>query len=117
MFPTGAPGVGLFVLRVTEGALTLVFRSAAREPMIATWELACFSILAILLGLGLFTPVSCIITIFLAILSLHHLGTEATLHQVFVILIAVSLWTLGPGAYSIDAKIFGRRVISIPPNN
>jgi hypothetical protein len=113
MFPTGTPGVGLFILRVTTGALMLVVRFAPQEPTIATWELAGFGVLALLLCLGLFTLVSCILTVLLEILSLHSLDTEATLHSVFVILIAVSLWTLGPGAYSIDAKIFGRRVISI----
>jgi hypothetical protein len=31
--------------------------------------------------------------------------------------VAIALALLGPGAYSIDARIFGRRVIILPPDD
>lgn len=39
----------------------------------------------------------------------------ARLPVVFVIVVSSAVVCLGPGAYSIDARLFGRREIIIPP--
>jgi hypothetical protein len=40
---------------------------------------------------------------------------EDMFHMVISILTGVALAVLGPGAYSIDARIFGRRLLTVPP--
>lgn len=71
--------------------------------------------------LGLFTPVGAAITILggmAAAFSLIRLPQwnllEAKLTLIYLIAIAAGLFLLGPGAFSIDARIFGRREIVIP---
>ena len=39
---------------------------------------------------------------------------EARLISIFVVLVAVAVMLLGPGALSLDARLFGRREIIIP---
>jgi uncharacterized membrane protein YphA (DoxX/SURF4 family) len=40
---------------------------------------------------------------------------ESTLSLLFMLTIAVALILTGPGAFSLDARMFGRREIIIPP--
>lgn len=40
---------------------------------------------------------------------------DERLSVVFVLIIAVAVVLLGPGAFSLDARLFGRREIIIPP--
>ncbi|MEP7362403.1 MAG: hypothetical protein ABI972_04040 [Acidobacteriota bacterium] len=39
---------------------------------------------------------------------------DAELASVFVVIISIAVTFLGPGAYSVDARLFGRREIIIP---
>ena len=52
-------------------------------------------------------------------LSWPPLGTPVFLNELFAALLAViaaiAVFLLGPGAFSLDARLFGRREISIPP--
>jgi uncharacterized membrane protein YphA (DoxX/SURF4 family) len=40
---------------------------------------------------------------------------DAKLPAVFAVIMAASIVFLGPGAFSVDARLFGRREIIIPP--
>jgi uncharacterized membrane protein YphA (DoxX/SURF4 family) len=42
---------------------------------------------------------------------------DTSLSIIFVIAMNASIFLLGPGAFSIDARLFGRREIIIPPTN
>jgi uncharacterized membrane protein YphA (DoxX/SURF4 family) len=42
-------------------------------------------------------------------------GFDSQLGLIFGLAILLALAVLGPGAYSIDARLFGRREIIIPP--
>lgn len=62
--------------------------------------------------LGLMTP---IVAIVIALGSLVIVFTDPDLIQVIVLATAVAFF--GPGAFSIDARLFGRREILIPKNS
>jgi uncharacterized membrane protein YphA (DoxX/SURF4 family) len=105
-FPDGRAGVGLILLRVTVGAsLVLHARISLVAPawqMIAAGSLAL--LVALLLLIGFLTPVA---GSFGAVIGL----VNATATGLCFSLIAVAIVLLGPGAYSIDSRLFGRREI------
>ena len=47
------------------------------------------------------------------LLSLHHPQGESALIHIFLAVLAVSVAMLGPGAWSIDARLFGRKRFDI----
>lgn len=125
-FPAGLPGAGLLLLRLTMGAI-LVFQGFCH---LAMWhELSMVSRglgllevgAAISLVLGYLTPITLLIiaalgvrgALFYAQLPAQNLfGT--VMPSLLATAIIVSIGCLGPGAYSIDARLFGRREIIIP---
>jgi hypothetical protein len=95
MFPRGAPGVALLFLRagVAASVLAMPVAYAVATPIV----------------LGFITPVAAPVCALLAIGDLVAHGPSVFV--VIRILDAVALALLGPGGYSIDAWMFGRRVI------
>jgi uncharacterized membrane protein YphA (DoxX/SURF4 family) len=122
-FPGGPAGLGLLIGRVALGLIFIVqgrFCLIERDPTM--WLLgAVSSLLGLFLALGFLTPVAGILgmigrlLIWLTIIpdcssSLGH--SDYALFLMGVLIVEVLL--VGPGAYSIDARIFGRREIVIP---
>jgi hypothetical protein len=110
MFPTGAPGLALLVLRLVTIAWVHLDAAArlALSPHLAA--LIPLEVLSLALLAGVFTPyVACLAGVVKVIdLSVSgavpgFLGGIALAHLVILLL-------LGPGAYSVDARLFGRRV-------
>lgn len=111
MFPRGAPGVALVVLRF-----------AVAATLWGGGPLACLSyagttLALILVGvplcLGLLTPAAAIVcaALHIAILAC---GDPGPAHSAIVAIAnASALALLGPGAYSIDCRLFGRRVFVV----
>jgi hypothetical protein len=109
MFPTGFPGIGLVLLRVCVGFAMLDLATGWED--LQRWGVA--EVIAALLGsllfVGALTPVSAgLVGVWAAWLVVD--GNHAVLHAV-VLLNAVALALIGPGAYSIDARLFARRVL------
>lgn len=84
----------------------------------------CWALCGALVAIGLLTPVvQVVVTIVqLTVLSdqlwapvLHITMTVAWRPSILETVVAASLALLGPGAYSVDAYLFGRREINIPP--
>ena len=125
-FPMGLPGIALLLLRTTVG-LTMVIRDGACLPGAADRPVvyvACiFGILAGgLLSVGFLTTVAGIgggmvatLTAFKVLPICSSGGFDSRLGFIFGLAILLALAILGPGAYSIDARLFGRREIIIPP--
>jgi hypothetical protein len=116
MFPQGRPGVALLLLRISLAATLLV--SLAKRPDVSSAPLLFAAILVVCLvsvslSVGFLTPLLSIIAGVAVIANLlidFNLGNFICL---FSIVNAAALALLGPGAYSVDARLFGRRVIVI----
>ena len=125
-FPRGLPGVALLLMRVIVG-LALLIQGAyyVREPGAATaaWALGLAAILAGgLLLIGFSTPFTCGAVVLGAVgIWLSRLPActptlfDSNASAVFALTILLAIIGLGPGAFSVDAYLFGRREIIFPP--
>lgn len=128
-FPGGWPGLGLLVLRaavggtaVLEGVDCLADRGDSRLVAYCLGLLAVASGVAILVGF--LTPVACVLAglvsgsvAFSWVPAPSVYLFHTTLSTVFLVAITGALALLGPGAFSADARVFGRREIIIPRNS
>jgi uncharacterized membrane protein YphA (DoxX/SURF4 family) len=77
------------------------------------WILSLFGVLATLLYLGLLTPYCSILCALIQFLSLLHGGHTNQFHIFIFAFNSVALSMLGPGGYSLDARILGFRPVSL----
>lgn len=125
-FPAGWPGAGLLLLRATVGATALAQGIATLTlASSATFGAKVSGVLATIIGLalliGFLTPIAGLVialgNTFLALswfpLPISNL-LDSPFATIFVIIMAIAIVFLGPGAFSLDARLFGRREIVIP---
>jgi uncharacterized membrane protein YphA (DoxX/SURF4 family) len=123
--------VGLLLLRIAVGVTAIIHGAAYLNnrayPMILDWLVGLILIATatlVLVGfltpvMGTFTGIGMISTSFphlpesmLSVLTLLDSKPSAILP----LTMAVAIVLLGPGAFSLDARLFGRREIIIPPS-
>lgn len=111
MFPHGAPGFALLLLRISVAAMLLVNCCGLSSSRLV---FAGVLLISIALAIGFVTPYLSVIAVGLAVANLvsGHVGAQ---WYALSIMDAVVLAILGPGAYSIDARLFGRSVTVVPP--
>lgn len=115
MFPTGAAGAALLILRFVV-ATTFVVDGAAHWPLVTSlWVFLGFAIPAIFLCLGLFTPYCCVISGLVDLGVLLFTTGNDQFRLIIDMVDAGILGALGPGAYSVDSRIFGRRLLVVRP--
>jgi uncharacterized membrane protein YphA (DoxX/SURF4 family) len=127
-FPDGLPGAGLALLRVACGALftiegTTIVLDWSSQPL-ATSILALLAVASgLLLLLGYRTrPAAFVASIASASTMFSRLSSPSVdiftsrLPSILIVVIAAAVICLGPGAFSLDAHLFGRREIEIPKN-
>ena len=131
-FPAGPPGAALLLLRLTLGLYLIPQGVRILVPFVDTGTpptiLAALAALAMLVGgvlgaIGVLTPImhgvsaaAGLVTLIDALwapVAVPGLDLPWPI-ALMTTVIAVSLAFLGPGAYSIDASLFGRKEISIP---
>jgi hypothetical protein len=114
MFPHGGPGLALLLLRVSVAAAFFVNVANRTGFSSIRLLLAGALLISISLAIGFLTPFLSVIACVSAV-SNSLIGPHAgAIIDVFSILDAAALALLGPGAYSVDARLFGRRVIVVP---
>ena len=127
-FPGGRPGIGLLLLRAAVGltavAEGIFYISGPSSPTSGGWLLGLLLIASgAALTAGFLTPIAGLL------LALSFLGIafswfpepswgshDARLVTFGMIVAAAALALLGPGAFSCDGRLFGRREIVIPPS-
>jgi putative oxidoreductase len=126
-FAPGWPGVGLLVLRIALGVPLLIEGAA----LLADWRTKLLILIALMsvaagvalllgysVGRGAVVGAVAVIAVHLSSLRGECLNLFSSKIACFLaISIATALVFLGPGAYSNDARRFGRREIVIPPRS
>jgi hypothetical protein len=109
MFPRGAPGVALVLLRLAVAATLWVGvpEGCGRPARFV------FPLLAIALCLGILTPVAAVLCAGLQGAGIAGCEQAQALPAIVAVMNASALALLGPGAYSIDCRLFGRRVFVV----
>jgi len=100
MFPRGAPGIALVVLRIGVAATLWTVGGPA-------------ILLALPLCLGVLTPAAAALCTLVHVVRLICGGTADALSGIVAAGHASALALLGPGVYSIDSRLFGRRVFVV----
>jgi uncharacterized membrane protein YphA (DoxX/SURF4 family) len=113
MFPTGLPGVGLIAVRVTVAAMLLVNGSPYAATQSMGREIGSL-VAAVCLVIGILTPYAATFAGCLEFWRLCARDSVDLFHLIAAILVSFALGVLGPGAYSVDNKIFGRRLVNLP---
>lgn len=114
MFPAGWPGAGLLVLRLAAAIPLLIRGSSTFWGIHHGGFYATFIAIGIggLLLAGLWTPIAGALQAIFEVWIVFHSGDAAVVHLLLAAL-GISLAMLGPGAWSIDARLFGRKRIKI----
>ncbi len=122
-FPGGWPGLGLLLLRLALGAAAILhgryyFAGPAAASIAAGLVGWAAVISGVLLIAGIGTPlVACLLAAGLAAGLLGWLPAaipNVIEGQLLILATAVAVALLGPGGFSVDARLFGRREIIIP---
>jgi uncharacterized membrane protein YphA (DoxX/SURF4 family) len=121
--------LGLLLLRAAAGVATTAqgffYLSTGSSPSFSKWALGLILIISgAALVCGFLTPFAglCVALSFLGIAVSWFPAPSSALQNprlmaCGMIIIAVALSLLGPGAFSIDGRLFGRREIVIPPSS
>ncbi len=125
-FPDGKPGVGLFLLRAAVGVTAILqgrgYLAGRGTPTLWMWAMALLAMMSgALLLIGLLTKTASLLAmlesagIALSWLPAPPFGLfDSKPSTIFVSIMAAAIMLVGPGAFSLDARLFGRREIIIP---
>jgi hypothetical protein len=116
MFPSGLPGIALVLLRMSV-VLTVLLDAYARRGEVAVVILGALLVLAVGLTVGFLTPILALLAMTVQFMGPSGFTLPDTGFAASSLIDALALALLGPGAYSIDALRFGRRVVELPPRD
>jgi putative oxidoreductase len=112
--PDGTAGIALVLLRLA--CAWIAFLAMARLPQFSPHASTVVSAaVALALTLGFGTRIVAFVSAATAIAAAFMTGSDSAPTMIARACGCVALGLLGPGAYSIDANVFGRRVIRLEP--
>jgi uncharacterized membrane protein YphA (DoxX/SURF4 family) len=114
MFPAGVAGFALLLLRGLVMATFLVDGTTGWTSAGFPWVFIALVAVAVSLALGFLTPYCAALCCLAEIRALVISSGGNQFHLLTAILTSVILGILGPGAYSLDSRLFGRRLLSLP---
>ncbi|MGC4055963.1 MAG: hypothetical protein QM757_44720 [Paludibaculum sp.] len=114
MFPTGVAGVGLLLLRISLAAVLLVDGTGRWSLVTSSWLFLLYGLPSAALCLGFLTPYSALLGCLLEFRALWMTKGTDGFHLATGIVATAVLALLGPGAYSVDGRLFGRRLLNVP---
>lgn len=116
-FASGWPGAGLLLLRLVVGSVLLVHAGSlpwSQLPLATTLTGASLAGSGMLLIVGLWTPLAGAAVAAIAIAQMLNTAQDP-LVRLLAGTVGASLAFLGPGRWSVDARLFGWRRIEAPP--
>jgi hypothetical protein len=116
MFPAGWVGAALVLLRASVCATLIVDAAARCSSGTSSWLLTGFLLPVFSLLAGLLTPHVCVVSCLFQLAVFLFTGGHDAFHLLISALNTAVLAVLGPGAYSIDARLFGRRILTLDPS-
>ena len=111
MFPAGAAGAALLILRLCVAGTVLLTIRPLESLVVPAAAVPLTAVIALALSLGAVTPLSCALTVLTQVGVLTRSTGLGSAEIVINGCMALSLLLLGPGAYSVDARLFGRRLV------
>lgn len=116
-FPDGPPGLGLLCLRVGAGIALIHYgisglsgEALAGPITVATDVIA--AVAGILLLAGLWTPIAGVVVAIMELWLAIVAKSDPSIHLLLAVL-GGGLAMLGPGAWSVDSRLFGRKRLGI----
>jgi hypothetical protein len=128
-FPGGPPGFGLLLLRITVGLAGLAVGSSYLFSPSAGLAVKCslgllMAVTGAAITVGFLTPIAGALAAlcFLSFALRWFVAPVSTIHDIELIAFvltstATAVVLLGPGAFSLDGYLFGRREIIISPSS
>jgi uncharacterized membrane protein YphA (DoxX/SURF4 family) len=116
-FARGWPGVGLLLLRLAVG-IALIERGVIKLWNLPAIDVAALSVITAVAGLfllaGLWTPIAGALVTGVELWSTLRHAADPSVH-VLLATVGAALALLGPGALSVDARLFGWKRLDIRP--
>jgi putative oxidoreductase len=115
-YPDGAAGIALVLLRLACAWIAFLLIARLPFPQFSPNASIVLSVaFALTLALGFGTRIVAFVLAAATMATAFMTGNDSALTMIARACGCAALGLLGPGAYSIDANVFGRRVIRLEP--